>query len=57
MFDAYFPKMNWGGTEEWSCMVANAIAGLDVQTYMICGMNDKFDRLQVTVYILRQKMR
>jgi len=44
VFDAYFPKMNWGGTEEWSCMVANAIAGLDVQTYMICGMNDKFDR-------------
>ncbi len=43
VFDSYFSEMNWGGTEEWSCMVANAIAGLGVQTYMICGMNDKFD--------------
>lgn len=44
MFDAYFPGMNWGGTEEWSCMVANALAESGVQTYMICGMNEKFDR-------------
>lgn len=44
VFDSYFAGMNWGGTEEWSCMVANAIAGLGVQTHMICGMNDMFDR-------------
>lgn len=44
VFDSYFPGMNWGGTEEWSCMVANAIAKLGVQTHMICGMNDKFGR-------------
>lgn len=44
VFDAYFSGMNWGGTEEWSCIVANAIAELGVQTYMICGMNEKFDR-------------
>lgn len=44
VFDSYFAGMNWGGTEEWSCMAANAIAGLGVQTHMICGMNDMFDR-------------
>jgi Glycosyltransferase len=43
IFDAYFPEMNWGGTEEWSCMVANSITNLGVQTWMICGMNNKFD--------------
>lgn len=44
VFDSYFEGMNWGGTEEWNCMVANAIADLGVQTHMLCGMNDKFDR-------------
>ncbi len=43
IFDAYFPDMNWGGTEEWSCTVANALHDLGVQTWMICGINDKFD--------------
>ncbi len=43
VFDAYFPGNNWGGTEEWSCTVANALSKSGGQTWMICGMNDKFD--------------
>lgn len=45
VFDAYFLGMNWGGIESYSCMVEGGLKRLGVRTHMLCGMNDKFDRL------------
>lgn len=43
LFDSYFAGLNWGGVESWSCMVANGLSNLNVETQLICGLNKKFD--------------
>lgn len=43
LFDSYFTGLNWGGVESWSCMVANGLSDLDIDTQLICGWNKKFD--------------
>lgn len=43
VFDSYFPGLNWGGVESWSCTVANGLSGLEVKTCLLCGPNRRFD--------------
>lgn len=44
VFDAYFPGMNWGGIESYTCIVAGGLEELGVRTQIICGLNKRFDR-------------
>lgn len=44
VFDAYFPEMNWGGIESYSCIAVEGLEKLGIRTHMLCGMNEKFDR-------------
>lgn len=43
VFDSFFLGMNWGGVESWSCVVANQLLDLGIETKLICGENKKFD--------------
>lgn len=43
IFDSYFTGSNWGGIESWSCIVANQLICLGMETQVICGQNKKFD--------------
>lgn len=44
VFDSYFTGFNWGGVESWSCMVANQLSKSGVETRLMCGPNEKFDK-------------
>lgn len=44
IFDSYFPGLNWGGVESFSCIAADRISALGARTCLLCGPNERFDK-------------
>lgn len=44
VIDSYFYKSVWGGTEQWSCSVANALKAHKHPVAVLCGDNPRFDQ-------------
>ena len=44
VIDSYFYKSTWGGTERWSCSVANALKAHKHPVAVLCGDNPRFDQ-------------